>query len=500
MYRSGSYIRVVPMPRDYGHVMKARSFIKKKKQPVKRGDVIMSSRPFCWVVDSSLAGQYCEYCLGSFRKDRILTRCSDCYRAWYCSRMCRDLAEPLHRKECEIFRRKPEFKPRDTARFMARLICKLRDGGDEISEKVDDRRSRSFKDLMSHFREIKQDRRQLRYLREMMPDLKVLLGEGNLPDHSSLVTIYGKVMVNSFCLLDDHLTPIGTSIYLAASVFDHSCVANAFVSFIGNRLVIRSLVDWPDLDLNLVRISYIDSMNTRAYRQLYLKDHYFFLCDCRICKDDQYDRMMSTVACGNPNCENPVYINEKSSADLGPCSACGFSDWQEDLRQDYKCSAVLARNKLQDLDENHPDFEVWREVVDQQSDMFHPLNILRAKSLDALLTATINLRGWLTALGIARKNHSAIRHYYGPKHPTYGLFLLKLAKIESNNMEWDSALRHLQEAEEILESGLGSNHPLFYSEFSWLIIQASEESKVKIQRSIMYGGTLKASFVDRARS
>lgn len=79
------------------------------------------------------------------------------------------------------------------------------------------------------------------------------------------------------------------------------------------------------------------------------------------------------------------------------------------------------------------------------------------------------------------------RFYYGEKHPTYGLFLLKLGKIELYNMECTLALQHLKEAEEILEAGLGSNHPLVFHELAWLTIQASEETSVRIQRTLMFG-------------
>lgn len=85
-------------------------------------------------------------------------------------------------------------------------------------------------------------------------------------------------------------------------------------------------------------------------------------------------------------------------------------------------------------------------------------------------------------LGVSRH-----RHYYGAKHPTYGMFLMKLGKIELYNMVFSDAYEHLREAEEIMEAGLGSNHPLVFDDLTWLLIQASEEKKVEIQRSLIYG-------------
>nr|XP_045595611.1 histone-lysine N-methyltransferase SMYD3-like [Procambarus clarkii] len=468
------------------------------RKPVRRGDVILTSRPFCTLLDSSLAGSYCEYCFGSSRKDRTLRRCKTCGRSWFCSELCRELAQPLHQRECGVFSRRPDFHPKNMSRFLARLIWKLKDGGEEIAEKIDEKRSRRFKDLESHKKELMTSKEHLTSLEDLLPDLRALLEGAPLPSRQHLLTIYGKVLVNSFCLLDDRLTPIGTSLYLAASIFDHSCSATAFVSFLGNKLVVRSLVDWPDLDWTRVRISYLDAMNTREYRQSYLQSHYFFTCDCRLCRDDLHHYSMSTVPCGSSSCEAPVYLDETADGGVGQCDVCGYSDFRDDLRQEYRTVAAFTRKCLQDLNEEHPDLEMWREVVATQENVFHPLNVLRAKALDALLTATVNLRGWHSAWGLAKLNHSAIRHYYGAKHPTYGLFLLKLAKIELYNMDSAAALEHLEEAEEILEAGLGSNHPLVYTDLMWLMVQASEETRVQIQRSLIYGDLCPTT--NRARS
>lgn len=78
------------------------------------------------------------------------------------------------------------------------------------------------------------------------------------------------------------------------------------------------------------------------------------------------------------------------------------------------------------------------------------------------------------------------RHYYGAKHPTYGLFLMKLGRVELRNLAFSDAYEHLKEAEEIMEAGLGSNHRLVFDDLTWLLIQASEEKKVEIQRSLIY--------------
>ncbi|XP_042230033.1 histone-lysine N-methyltransferase SMYD3-like [Homarus americanus] len=131
--------------RDYVS-LRAQALLAKK--PVKRGDVLLTSKPFCTLLASSVVGRYCEYCLSSVRKDRLLRRCGGCGRAWYCSDLCQELSQPFHQRECALFHHLPDYKPTDFARFLARLIWKLKDGGDDVAEKIDDKKSRRFKDLV----------------------------------------------------------------------------------------------------------------------------------------------------------------------------------------------------------------------------------------------------------------------------------------------------------------------------------------------------------------
>lgn len=54
--------------------------------------------------------------------------------------------------------------------------------------------------------------------------------------------------VNSFSICDQELHSVGTGIYLAASVVDHSCTPNAVVTFEGTTLSMRALEKLPALD------------------------------------------------------------------------------------------------------------------------------------------------------------------------------------------------------------------------------------------------------------
>lgn len=58
--------------------------------------------------------------------------------------------------------------------------------------------------------------------------------------------------INAFNILDDNLNTIGTGIYLAASVLNHSCVPNAAAIFDGTSLRISAVTDIEHTDPDLV--------------------------------------------------------------------------------------------------------------------------------------------------------------------------------------------------------------------------------------------------------
>ena len=111
-----------------------------------------------------------------------------------------------------------------------------------------------------------------------------------MPDFSSFVKLYGKVVINNFELvtLTSEGESLGIGVYLAPSIVDHSCKPNAWVEFDGRRLVMRSYVDIDKLDMSKVFISYIDSEEENtAVRQDYLLRHYFFCCQCERCNKNK---------------------------------------------------------------------------------------------------------------------------------------------------------------------------------------------------------------------
>ena len=53
--------------------------------------------------------------------------------------------------------------------------------------------------------------------------------------------IYGRILINSFNIMNAESLPIGIGLYLEGSVFDHSCEPNATVVFDGKKLIVRAI-------------------------------------------------------------------------------------------------------------------------------------------------------------------------------------------------------------------------------------------------------------------
>lgn len=83
--------------------------------------------------------------------------------------------------------------------------------------------------------------------------------------------------VNGFNILDPEMLSIGTGIYLACSVIDHSCDPNAVAVFDGITIHIRAVKDMPVLDWKKVYvyiiptdITYVQLLSIFCVRKFYL--------------------------------------------------------------------------------------------------------------------------------------------------------------------------------------------------------------------------------------
>nr|CAD7462282.1 unnamed protein product [Timema tahoe] len=210
---------------------------------------------------------------------RQLLKCAACGYVQYCNRECQKQSWEDHKAECGNLRRvAPRVVP-DAARLLARIIFKLKRGGDLERRYYTETKSRTFKDLMSHYSNVKQDKLKMEHLTALSVVLTEFIGESNMPNSAELLAMYGR----------------GTTIF------------------------IRALRDIPALDWDKVTlgyhsktmeifISYIDLLNFPQERHKELQQTYYFLCECRRCNDVEELAGMSSVVCPNQVCREPVPV------------------------------------------------------------------------------------------------------------------------------------------------------------------------------------------------
>nr|CAD7264666.1 unnamed protein product [Timema shepardi] len=112
---------------------------------INQGSVLLTEKPFVYVLKSKLRGEICDNCF----KRRQLLKCGACAYVQYCNRECQKQSWEDHKVECGNLKRvAPRVVP-DAARLLARIIFKLKRGGGLERRYYTETKSRTFKDLMS---------------------------------------------------------------------------------------------------------------------------------------------------------------------------------------------------------------------------------------------------------------------------------------------------------------------------------------------------------------
>lgn len=204
-----------------------------------------------------------------------------------------------HQEECLILAQRPLST---ITRLMARIMMKLRHQevpSEEVCGKL-----RSWNHFMDHYEEVIHDASAMIAFNDIFLDLEKILGQDL--DIKSTISVYGKVLVNSFAIQDELLRPVGRAVYLGASIFDHSCCPNASFIFVGktiyikalreisgdpvenvSRIFIKVVTDVESLHLLQVRICYLDELDCSQERRNQLAANYYFQCDCDRCVSNE---------------------------------------------------------------------------------------------------------------------------------------------------------------------------------------------------------------------
>ncbi|XP_074028951.1 SET and MYND domain containing, class 3 isoform X3 [Leptinotarsa decemlineata] len=437
------------------------------KKEISKGSIILQEKPFVYVLSSKFRTERCDFC---FSKGELL-KCSVCRYVYYCGRACQKEGWSIHKLECRnLMKIHPRILP-DAGRMLARLIRILGHGGNELKSYYTKKDYRKFKDLMSHYSDIKNDQNRMEHFSSLYGVLSEFFNGEILPNSAELLGMYCRMCVNSFSIGNQEFQSVGTGLYLGASVVDHSCKPNAVVTFEGTTLIMRVLENITSLDWTKIFISYIDVMAVKKERQAELESTYYFLCQCPKCLGPEPITEMTGAACPNRNCDN--CLDSTSMKDGQKCAKCGETITEEFINT-FRDVMEMTIIHLKNMNETIY-LDVCEVCLRKQEGVLYKYNVKHVKMLDLVFDSSIEFGKFDEALKYGLELIIGLYEYYGKMHPMTGLLHLKLAKLLLYQDERKQALDHLRKAKEILEITHGLKSSLFKEHLIPLLTQASIE-------------------------
>ncbi|XP_050441460.1 histone-lysine N-methyltransferase SMYD3 [Adelges cooleyi] len=433
----------------------------KGRKSFKAGDTILVDKPFVHALKSTFKNEKCDQCYS----ENNLSRCSGCQYVLYCNRTCQKVAWKEHKRECSRMKKiQPKTLP-DAARIISKILISLKNGGNMQKSYYTTTRYRTFKDLMSHYPDLKKDEKRLEHFTSLFEVLKEYMGESNLPNTVELLGIYGRMCINAFNILDDNLNTIGTGIYLGASVLNHSCVPNATATFDGTTLRIKAVTDIENSDPELhVYISYLELMQTNDERRRELQNNYYFLCECKRCLTEDEHTFISSMTCSNVKCQAPVPMKLKRDEVLNSvnCPECLEIVSETKVKEFYDVTEYTEFQLLKMKDIGYLD--VCKMCLKKQNSVFHSSNINHVKILDLAFESAIKMELWAESLKYGISLIEGYKSYYGEYHPSLGILYMKLFKLSSIVENAETAVKYLKKGSSILKVTHGEDHSLYRNE------------------------------------
>ena len=195
-----------------------------------------------------------------------------------------------------------------------------------------------------------------------------------------LMTIFGKITINSHGIFSPSLELIGDGLYIGASVLDHSCAPNSIYVTNGKTISVRAIENIESF--SDVRISYVQkyplfrSQETAENRKKELKDHYHFDCNCRLCDVEEKYSLKSSVMCpkhekadrkNGTNDPYPHCVPIKT----GICIKCGTQVSDDIISKYHSLKASFTNDSLKDTNFiiNDTNYANWYL---EAMNIFHP--------------------------------------------------------------------------------------------------------------------------------
>lgn len=182
---------------------------------------------------------------------------------------------------------------------------------------------------------------------------------------------------------------IGMALYVAGSVFEHSCVPNAAPTYRGTHMTIRALKTIKEGEK--VVINYVDLKRPLEERREALRRHYYIECKCERCVAE---------AAGSMNLAGVTLGERTSGGGIGP----GERRWPNGM--------MLAL--AQDFD----------------------------KQFDDILDAANEQKNWQRAFKLSIDAFEIYKHCYDEYHPDVTVMKMRIAKVRVGGVALAHAIDH----------------------------------------------------------
>ena len=260
-------------------------------------DLLSLILPYVHICSSS-ASTYCSQCLNL---SNDLKRCSKCHLISYCSISCQRKDWIYHKYECEHLNQIVDEY--DLIRLFLRLIIRYKnDHGIEIYHT-----KRCLNDLETHENEIRHDRKRYQTFQFVYQYL-ISWNLFEQIDETHIFELFCRLIINTLTIHDViNLKIIGYGLYLDATIYNHSCRPTCHTVFNGIYLSIRVICEE---ETNERTINYIDLLESYENRQKYLRENYYFNCQCCRCLNKNELILLENIH--NEEKQMDQFINENN--------------------------------------------------------------------------------------------------------------------------------------------------------------------------------------------
>lgn len=331
---------------------------------LKKGTLLLTEKALASNIEKEYLDKYCNYCY-QIKKTKLY-RCAGCRSSYYCSKECQKKAYKYHKSECKFIKEHPKSAI-NHCRLMNQILLKVNENPNVEKE---------FNELIDHQKEYLENNNG-----EISNDMKEYASaekffSGYQGSLDSFIEKINKVNCNVLGIFDGYLNYYASGLFLQLSNINHDCNPNCTIYFKGNTVYLKALQDIPENEE--ITINYCSIYDTCRMRQKYLKNIYYFSCQCTRClnyKDQLNLDPTEGIKCQTEGCDG--YI---SHVEFNPCPKC-----HQNLSKELEEKVTDIINKIDHLPEtmNIEEQEyLLKDLLKEQKKLFHPKNYYIYQNLE----------------------------------------------------------------------------------------------------------------------